>query len=120
MSEPTPAEALDEARANITYARIAANDGDKYQCRQYAQSAIDAAATTLLDPAATARQVVAARSFLAEGLALDGRANACGADTIHTNEEAHCLCEEDQRWLDEYLASRPTAQSSSYDYSLRL
>jgi hypothetical protein len=118
---PTTAdEALDEARADITNARIAAGDGDEYRRGQHARSGIDAAATTLMDPTATARQVVAARFFLAEGLALDGRANACGADKIHTADEARGLSEEDQNWLDDYLANRSAAQSPSYDYSLGL
>ena len=120
MTEPTAADALDEAREDITYARIAAGDGDEDRRGQYARSAIDAAATTLLDPTATARQVVAARFFLAEGLALDGRAKTCGADKIQTDEEARGLAEEDQHWLDEYLANRPAAQTRSYDYSLGL
>jgi hypothetical protein len=118
MTEPTAAEALDEARADITYARIAASGGDNNQRSHYAQSAIDAAAVTLLDPSASARQVVAARFYLAEGLALDGRRNECGADTIHTDEEAQGLCEEDQRWLDDYLANRQSAHCPSCDYSL--
>lgn len=120
MTDPTAADALDEARADITYARLAARHGDQDRRGQYARRAIDAAATTLLDPAATDRQVVAARFFLAEGLAQDGRTNACGADTIHTDEEARGLSEEDQRWLDEYLAHRLAAQTQSHTYSLAL
>lgn len=120
MTDPTPADALDDARADIISARIAAKSGDGDRREHWARAAIDAAATTLVDPSASARQVVAARFFLAEGLALDGRANTCGADTIHTEDEARGLCEDDQRWLDDYLANRPAAESLSHDYSLGL
>lgn len=120
MTEFNAADALDEARTDITHARIAASDGDENRRGQYARWAIDAAATTLLDPSATARQVVAARFFLAEGLALDGRANACGADKIHTDDEARGLCKEDQCWLDEYLANRPADQTCCHQNGLEL
>lgn len=120
MTELTAADALDEARADIAHARIAASDGDEDRRGQYARSAIDAATTTLLDPSATARQVVAARFFLSEGLTLDGRANACGADKVHTDDEARGLCKEDQRWLDEYLANRPADQTYCHQNSLEL
>jgi hypothetical protein len=96
MTQPTAADALDEARVEINWARSAAADGDEYRRAQYARSAIDSAATTLLDPTATNRQVVAARFYLNEGLALDGRPNTCGADQIHTDEEAAALSEGDQ------------------------
>ncbi|WP_204809375.1 hypothetical protein [Mycobacterium riyadhense] len=114
MIDPTPAEALDDARSDIISARIAAHDGNEDRRSYWACAAIDAAATILVDPTASARQVVAARSFLAEGLALDGRANTCGAETIDTDEEARALGDADQRWLDDYLANRPAAQSASY------
>lgn len=120
MTEPTAAEALDEARADISYARTAAATGDQHRRGEYARSAIDCAATTLLDPTATDRQVVAARYFLSEGLTLDGRANSCGSDLIRTHDEASGLSEDDQHWIDEYLANRPAGQSSSADYSLGL
>jgi hypothetical protein len=118
MHEPTATEALEEARADITYARIAASAHDDARRSNYAESAIDAAATTLLDPTATARQVVAARFFLAEGLTLDGRHNECGADTIHTSDEARELDEDDRAWLDSYLANRPVRQAVNSDYTL--
>lgn len=120
MADPNPTDALDDARSDIISARLAAVAGDAERREHWARAAIDAAATTLVDPTASARQVVAARFFLAEGLALDGRANACGADTIHTEEEARGLCEEDQRWLDDYLANRRATASASHDYSLGL
>lgn len=120
MTEPTPADALDDARTDILQARMAARGGDEELREHYAQAAVDAAATTLIDPTSSARQVVAARFFLAEGLALEGRANACGADSIHTDEEARGLSDDDQRWLDEYLANRAATQTHSYDYSLGL
>ncbi|WP_204080052.1 hypothetical protein [Mycobacterium riyadhense] len=91
MIDPTPAEALDDARSDIISARLAAHDGNEDRRSYWACAAIDAAATILVDPTASARQVVAARSFLAEGLALDGRANTCGAETIDTDEEARAL-----------------------------
>lgn len=118
MADPTPTAALDDARSDIISARLAAKAGDVVRREHWARAAIDAAATTLVDPTATARQVVAARFFLAEGLALDGRANTCGADSIHTDDETRCLCEDDQRWLDDYLASNHPAARSASDYSL--
>ena len=121
MTEPSAAEALDQTRTDIVLARTFDVEGDEYRRGQYARSAIDLAATTLVDPAATEREVVAARSFLKEALALDGRANAYGSDQIHTEEEAASLSEDDQRWLDDYFANRPAAaQSRSDDYSLGL
>ena len=122
-NEPTAAEALDEARRDIGLARTFDVEGDHYRRGQYARSAIDLAATSLLDPTASEREVVAARSFLKEALALDGRANAYGSDQIHTEDEAAALSEDDQRWLDDYLANRPAAaagQSRSDDYSIGL
>lgn len=123
MTEPSATEALAAARTDIGLARTFDIEGDQYRRGPYARSAIDLAATTLVDPAATEREVVAARSFLKEALALDGRANAYGSDQIHTEDEAAALSEDDQRWLDDYLASRPAAaaaQSRSDDYSLGL
>lgn len=104
--EPTAREALDEARFDITSAQQALCDGDDQRQAQYARAAIDSAATTLLDPSATHREVVAARFFLSTGLALDGRANTCGADSIHTDDEASGLTPADQLWLQNYLRTR--------------
>lgn len=114
--EPTAREALDEARFDITSARVARREGDALRQGQYARAAIDSAATTLLDPAATRREVVAARFFLRSGLALDGRANTCGDDSIHTDEEASGLSPEDQAWLQTYLQSRSHQDQRSRDY----
>jgi hypothetical protein len=112
--EPTATEALDEARADIAHWRIAASAHDEAQRMRFAE-----AATTLLDPTASVREVVAARFYLAEGRALDGRRNGCGADTIHTSEEAHVLLDDaDRRWLDNYLANRTLSHAVGSDYSL--
>jgi hypothetical protein len=53
----------------------------------------------LVDPRASAREVVAGHSFLCEALALDGRPNRCGAESIDTIREASTLPLEDQKWL---------------------
>jgi len=118
----TAREALDEARLDIAAAQDALRDGDDLRRAQYAQAAIDSAATTLLDPAAIRREVVAARFFLSAGLALDGRANTCGADSIHTDEEASGLSPEDQAWLRNYLQTREqrTLHALSADNSIGL
>ena len=87
---------------------------DGHRQAQCARSAIDSAATILVDPGATPREVVAAHSFLGEALALDGRPNTCGVESIDTVREASTLPPEDQKWLQNYLASRlPTTQQSS-------
>lgn len=120
-TEPTAREALDEARDDITFARQAALSGDDTRRAQYAIAAIDSAATTLLDPAATPPEVVAARFFLHEGLALDGRAGACGADSIHTEDEASALDADAQAWLQNYLSTqRDQPAVTLYDNSIGL
>lgn len=65
-TDPTARDALDEARSEILAAREAAEHGDHHRRAQYARSAIDSAATTLLDPSASEPEVVAARFFLHE------------------------------------------------------
>lgn len=105
-TDPTARDALDEARREIMAAREAAEHGDQHRRTQYARSAIDSAATTLLDPEASEPEVVAARFFLQEGLALDGRPNSCGADSIHTDEEVNSLSADQQAWLRGYLQSQ--------------
>jgi hypothetical protein len=52
---------------------------------------IDPAAAILADPRATPPEVVAAHSFLREALALDGRLNTCGAESIDTVREESTL-----------------------------
>ncbi|MCT7367322.1 hypothetical protein [Mycolicibacterium llatzerense] len=118
----TARDALDDARFDITSAQAALRAGDDLRQAQYARAAIDSAATTLLDPAATRREVVAARFFLGAGLALDGRANTCGADSIHTDEEASGLSPDDQAWLRTYLQTREqrTLHALSADDSMGL
>ena len=105
-TDPTARDALDEARSEILAAREAAEHGDHHRRAQYARSAIDSAATTLLDPSASEPEVVAARFFLHEGLALDGRPNSCGADSIHTDEEVSALSADQQAWLRDYLQTQ--------------
>jgi hypothetical protein len=112
--EPTASEALAQARHDINEAREAFIRADGHRQAQCARSAIDCAATILVDPAATPREVVAAHSFLREALALDGRPNTCGAESIDTVREASTLPPEDQKWLKNYLdSSGPTTQQSS-------
>jgi hypothetical protein len=112
--EPTACEALAQARHDINEAREAFMWADGHRQAECARSAIDCAATSLVDPAATPREVVAAHSFLREALALDGRPNTCGAESIDTVREASMLSPEDQKWLKNYLASsRATTQQSS-------
>lgn len=117
MIDPTCAEALDEARTDISAARDAEAAGDAMHCHQYAQSAIDSAATTLLDPAATDREVVAARYYLREGFSLNGQADSCGVDSINTEREADSLSEEDRQWLDNYLGQRSHDNNRRHDFS---
>jgi hypothetical protein len=114
IKEPTASEALAQARDDINEAREAFMRADGHRQAQCARSAIDSAATMLVDPGATPREVVAAPSFLREALALDGRPNTCGAESVDTVREASTLPPEDQKWLQNYLASRrPTTQQSS-------
>jgi hypothetical protein len=96
---PIASEALAQARDDIYEAREAFMWADGHRQAQCARSAIDSAATILLDPHATPREVVAAHSFLHEALALDGRPNTCGAESIDTVREASTLSPEDQKWL---------------------
>jgi hypothetical protein len=105
IKEPTASEALAQARDDINAAREAFMRADGHRQAQCARSAIDSAATILVDPAATPREVVAAHSFLREALALDGRPNTCGAESIDTVREASTLPPEDQKWLQNYLLS---------------
>ena len=99
IEEPTASEALAQARDDINEAREAFMRADGHRQAQCARSAIDSAATLLVDPRATPREVVAAHSFLREALALDGRPNTCGAESIDTVREASTLSPEDQKWL---------------------
>jgi hypothetical protein len=119
-TEPTAREALDDARREIAAAREAAQSGDQYRRGQYARSAIDSAATTLLDPSASEPEVIAARYFLHEGLALDGRANTCGADSIHTEDEVSTLSADQQAWLRNYLQTQRAREPvhASHDASI--
>jgi hypothetical protein len=105
--DPTAAEALALARDDINRARDARSRADAHRQTHYARSTIDLSATILLDPTATAREIVAAHSFLIEALALDGRPNTCGAELVNTEEEAAALCDEDRQWLNDFLANRP-------------
>ena len=105
-TDPTARNALDEARSEIIAAREAAEHGDHHRRTQYARSAIDSAATTLLDPSASEPEVVAARFFLHDGLALDGRPDSCGADSIHTDEEVSALSADQKAWLRDYLQTQ--------------
>lgn len=120
VNNPTPAQALAEARADVTAARDAANHGDRYRQGQYARAAIDAAATAILDPDSSQREIVAARFFLRESLGLDGRANDCGADSIDTEQESCGLSDEDREWLANYLNNRRPAQRTRADSGLSL
>jgi hypothetical protein len=106
IKEPTASEALAQARDDINEAREAFMRADAHRQAQCARSAIDSAATMLVDPRATPREVVAAHSFLREALALDGRPNTCGAESIDTVREASTLPPEDQQWLQIYLVSQ--------------
>lgn len=109
-TDPTARDALDDARRDILAAREAAEHEDEHRRTQYARAAIDSAATTLLDPSASKPEVVAARFFLREGLALDGRADSCGADSIHTDEEVNALAPDQQAWLRNYLQTQRDRQ----------
>ena len=107
-----PANALARAREDINRARNARDQRDDHRQVQYARSTIDEAATTLLDPTAAPREIVAAHRFLSEALALDGRPNTGGTELLNTDREAAALSEEDQRWLAGYLAAQPPPRSS--------
>jgi hypothetical protein len=99
IKEPTASEALAQARDDTNEAREAFMRADGHRQAQCARSAIDSAATILVDAAAAPREVVAAHSFLRETLALDDRPNTCGAESIDTAREASTLPPEDQKWL---------------------
>jgi hypothetical protein len=99
IKEPAASEALAQARDDINEAREAFMRADAHRQAQCARSAIDSAAIILVDPRATPREVVAAHSFLREALALDGRPNTRGAESIDTVREASTLPPEDQKWL---------------------
>mgnify|MGYP001589587110 CR=1 FL=1 len=119
IGDPSASTALHEAREYISAAHEAAAVHDHHRQTHYARSAIDSAATTLIDNDATDRQVVAAHFFLAEGLALDGRPGQCGTDSIDIDSEALTLVEEDRRWLQTYLASarhRNARASTTHGY----
>jgi hypothetical protein len=102
-SEPAASDALAQARDDINEAREAFLRGDGDRQAQCARSAIDSAATILVDPGASRREVVAAHSFIREALALDGRSNTCGAQSIDVAQEASTLPPEDRKWLQNYL-----------------
>jgi hypothetical protein len=99
MVETAAGQALAQARNEINKARVAAAGGDTRRQGEYARAAIDYATTSLVDPAATQREVVAAHYFLSEALALDARGNTCGVELIDIEREASGLADEDQLWL---------------------
>jgi len=99
MMETASGQALAQARNEINKARVAAAGGDTRRQGEYARAAIDYATTSLVDPAATQREVVAAHYFLSEALALDARGNTCGVELIDIEREASGLADEDQLWL---------------------
>ena len=103
MTETAAGQALAQARNEINKARVAAAGGDTRRQGEYARAAIDYATTSLVDPAATQREVVAAHYFLSEALALDARGNTCGVELIDIEREASGLAEEDQLWLRKVL-----------------
>jgi hypothetical protein len=101
--EPTAEHALVQARYQLNAARMAAACGDIRRQNECAQSAIDSATTTLVDPAATEREVVTAHFVLSEALAIVGRGNTCGTEFIDVEREAAALDGEDRLWLQNYL-----------------
>ena len=103
MTETAAGQALAQARNEINKARVAAAGGDTRRQGEYARAAIDYATTSLVDPAATQREVVAAHYFLTEALALDARGNTCGFELIDIEREASGLADEDQLWLRKVL-----------------
>jgi hypothetical protein len=103
MTETAAGQALAQARNEINKARVAAAGGDTRRQGEYARAAIDYATTSLVDPAATQREVVAAHYFLSEALALDARGNTCGVELIDIEREASGLADEDQLWLRKVL-----------------
>lgn len=107
MSEPNHLRALDEARSDVASARRAATDGDRHRRSQYAWSAVDAATEALADPTASRREAVAARRLLAEGLALNEPPHA-NHPRRHFEEQTAGLCKADRKWVDDYLAARPS------------
>ena len=98
MMETASGQALAQARDEINKARVAAADGDTRRQGEYARAAIDYATTSLVDPAATQREVVAAHYFLSEA-----RGNTCGVELIDIEREASGLADEDQLWLRKVL-----------------
>ena len=110
-SDASPRHSLDDARRDVISARGAAVDADDHRRVQYARSAVDAAAEVVLDPTASRREVAAARRVLDEGLALDDRVDRRTSDRRGIDEASTGLSEAERRWIDDYLATRPTEQS---------
>jgi hypothetical protein len=104
-AEPTAQQAMAQALHDINASHTAAAAGDTRGQGHYARAAIDSLTTTLVDPAATEREVVAAHVLLSEALALDGRRNTCGTELIDTESETSALAAEDQLWLQDYLGA---------------
>lgn len=103
----TASEALQQARDDINAARAASISADARRQAECVRLAIDAATTTLLNPSATRREVVAAHSFLHEALELGGQSDAFDLDPIDTASEASMLSPDDQKWLGGYLQAAP-------------
>jgi hypothetical protein len=105
VMEPTADQALVRAHHELNEARAAAASGDARRQGEYARAAIDSATTSMVDPAATQREIVAAHFFLSEALALDGRGNTCGAELIDIEHEASALADDDRLWLQNIVRS---------------
>lgn len=118
-NEHTASEALEHAWDQLKEAREALARADGHRQSECARMAIDAAATVLSDPAAARREVVVARYFLREALALDGRPNTCGVESIDTIDEASSLSPEDQRWLSNYLLPTPVGVGTGVKRGIR-
>lgn len=106
-TEPTAQQAMAQALHDVNASHAAAAAGDTRGQGHYARAAIDSLTTTLVDPAATEREVVAAHVLLCEALALDGRRNTCGTELIDTESETSALEAEDQLWLENFLGAAP-------------
>jgi hypothetical protein len=118
-TDSTVSEALAHAWTKLKEAReaLARTDGDRQA--ECARLAIDAAATVLTDPAAVAREVVAAHCFLRDALALDGRSNTCGIEHIDTIDEISTLSPESQKWLQDYLLPTPVVADAGFKSGMR-
>lgn len=88
---------IGEARADLAAARAAGESGDDHRRRQYAQSAVDSASSTVLDPGADKEDVAAARQVLSQAITVRDQS----------------LDEAERQWHQRYLDTRKAGHQSA-------